>query len=1744
MSELNKLKLKRGTIKGQLKRVRNYIESVDQNNLTNLVLGQLRIRLDRAEPLLSQFEDVQCDIDILSSESQKQGENLLELEDTERDDFEKQYFDLISYLKLLLNRDDEQSSKSSSKGSRHSVIRVDGGLAPTHQPARQAIKLPDLKLPTFNGSYEKWLEFRDAFQAIVHNNLVLSGVEKFYYLKSYLENEPFQTIANLQVTNDNYAVAWALLSDRYENKKLIVHNYVKTLFECPNILKESHADLRKLYDLFNKNLRSLQSLGQDTDSWDILIVYLLTSKFDVVTRREWESYPIKSGELPKLRDVNAFLKSKCELLEKLETTKKDSYLKPDGKGKQIKSYHALPTVGKFSCYYCKKNHAIYRCFAFKNLSVKARIAAVNKLKLCTNCFNPDHLKNCPNTSYCRICGEKHNSLLHLDEMTVENHHRRPPSDLEVGGSNFPPLKTSTAGHAWNNSSTLSVLATANIKVCDDEGVVYVVRALLDPGSQSNFISEGLVDKLGLQKYTVKFQIMGVGENVSTTANSKVNVKIMSNINDYSEVISCLVIPKITQGVPTVSFDISDWNIPQNLRLADENFNIQKDIDILLGVDVFYRTLLMKQIRIRGMPTLQKTRFGWILGGYFDSSSNISNTQVTACLSLDQTIDEKLTRFWELEECSNEQPVLSNSEQLCEEHFLQNYSRDSDGRFVVKFPFKDNIASLGQSKSIALKRLMLLERRLIKNDSLKKDYVEFLEEYKDLGHMTKIEGFSVDVIDTKPCYYLPHHPVIKESSLTTKVRVVFDASAKSDTGLSLNDVQHAGPTIQRDLLSIVLRFRIYPYVLNADISKMYRQILIDPNERCFQRILWKSPDDPRAEIECYELNTVTYGCASSPFLAVRSLKQLALDFQAEYPEASEAILNCFYLDDLLTGAFSSSKLLQIQREISFILASGGFQLRKWLSNKPNLLNQFQVHNNLSSSILHLGEDDQNKTLGVFWNAFSDTIHYSINHFKFEGEISKRTVLSVISQIFDPLGLLGPIVVVAKLFMQLLWQEHLAWDEQLPSYLHNKWLEFCKNLQFLNQVSIPRHVLSNKWEIVHIHGFADASERAYGGCVYIVGLTNSGEHNSSSLLLSKSRVAPIKKISLPRLELCAAVLTCKLVEKVKESLKINFHRVLYWTDSTITLCWIKGCPSRWKTFVANRVTEIQNMSRQCDWFHVKSEENPADCLSRGIPAESLLHFNLWWNGPTRLFFNYDFDSHCVREVPQDLPEQRVISHSTCVQEIPDFEFSKYSSLVNLQRILAYCLRFIQRLKNNNVPVGPLTTAELNDALNKLVKMSQIQSFTKDYYLLNFKRSLSNSSSLLCLKPYCDETGLIRVGGRIQNADVPEEQKHPALLHNKHYLTKLIMNHIHVKLLHCGPQQLLYATRERFWPISGRRIARTILKGCVHCFKSNPTSVSYSMGNLPNYRVSGYQPVFTNTGVDYAGPLSIRDKKCRNPRILKGYICIFVCMNTKCVHLEVVSDLTSQAFLAVLKRFVARRGKPLHIYSDNGTNFVGANSILQKFFRSNFDKVVTELSAEGISWHFMPPRAPNFGGLWEAGVKSIKFHLKRVVGDASLTYEDLSTVLIQIEGVINSRPLTPLSSDPQDMTPLSPAHFLIGKSLIFVPEQDYTRVAENRLRKFQHLQQMVQHFWKRWNKEYISELQLRVKWKKDFSNLLKVGSLVIIKEDNVPVCKWKIGRVIELHNGSDNVTRVVSVQCSDHSVCKRAVTKLCVLPIEEKC
>ncbi|CAK1589478.1 unnamed protein product [Parnassius mnemosyne] len=363
------------------------------------------------------------------------------------------------------------------------------------------------------------------------------------------------------------------------------------------------------------------------------------------------------------------------------------------------------------------------------------------------------------------------------------------------------------------------------------------------------------------------------------------------------------------------------------------------------------------------------------------------------------------------------------------------------------------------------------------------------------------------------------------------------------------------------------------------------------------------------------------------------------------------------------------------------------------------------------------------------------------------------------------------------------------------------------------------------------------------------------------------------------------------------------------------------------------------------------------------------------------------------------------------------------------------------------------------------------------------------------------------------------------------------MHVKLLHAGPRLLLASIREMYWPIGGLKLAKCCYRQCYLCGRYKGRVINPLMGNLPQGRVTPGGFPFESVGVDYAGPIMSASRQGRGCKLTKVYILIFVCFATKAVHVELTGDLTSNNYLSALRRFISRRGKPKHIYSDNGTSFVGAYNEIGRFIKDNCNSLSENLAQENINFHFIPPQAPHFGGLWEAGVKSIKYHLRRILGNCNLTYEELNTVLVQIEGVLNSRPLTPLSTDPDDLLPLTPGHFLIGRPITSLPSQNYEEVPSSRLSRYQRIQQLRQHFSRRWSKEYLSELQQRSKWRSN-ADTLGTGDLVVLKEDNLPPLKWRLGRITAFHPGADGINRVADIRTAT-GIVRRPFCKICPLP-----
>ncbi|XP_068896106.1 uncharacterized protein [Tenebrio molitor] len=1237
------------------------------------------------DDLYKEFREVQYQIELIDNTAS---------ETNDRETFEDSYFDTKSMMQSV----------------------IDSHVQDTSQEVN--VNLPQLNLPQFSGSYSEWTSFHDTFNSLIHENKGLNDIRRFHYLKGVLKGEALKCIESLKISGANYAIAWDTLKKRYKNTRLIVQEHVQAILNAPPLNKTIYSGLRQLLDTVISNLEALKVLNINTNSWDPLIVPIITQKLDFPTKREWEAK--LNSEIPKLADLQDFLNNKCNLLESLNS---------------------------------------------------------------------------------------------------------------------------------------------------------------DVGSQLNFISSTLCKLLNVPLRHTKLAVSGIN-NTGNTISHSADIKFKSRFSKFSKKQQFFVVDKVTENLPAQTFSSKTLNLPQSLQLADPHFNVSGPIDMLMGAQLFWQILNKGQISLgHNKPVLQQTHLGWIIGGALNISpeQNSLNHLVTNCHIGADILHKQVERFFQIEDFGNKRN-LSSEEILCEEHFRQNYRRDLDGRFMVQLPFKNDTTPLGNSLQTATKRFIALETKLQRDPALRNSYSDFIHEYLALDHMERVPGSQ---IETYKCYYMPHHAVIKEHSISTKTRVVFDASAKTTNGISLNDQLMIGPTLQEDLFSILTRFRTYQYVLSSDIAKMFRQILMQESHRDYQRILWR--DDQSKPLEMYRLKTVTYGTACAPFLAVRSLQQLAHENIQKYPLASKIILRDFYMDDLLTGTNSLNEAIQIRDEITSILKGGGFQLCKWASNCAELLPKSTDSSEISKFItLDLQADT--KTLGLLWNCATDKLKYNISDFS-TNPVTKRGILSIIAQIYDLIGLISPIVVRAKIILQNLWSLNLDWDDQVPPSIENLWSQFLTDLRHLPNLQIPRKVIiSSPAVVIELHGFCDASIQAYGACVYIRSID---QHNNINvhLLCAKSRVAPLKPISLPRLELCGALLLTRLVARISKTLNLNLQKQYYWTDSSIVLAWISANANSWQTFVANRISEIQDTTTRADWNHVRSKDNPADIVSRGMSPKELMNSDLWWHGPAWLRTPSENWPKSYPDQTQSVPEKRKIT-LVATTATPEFEtLTKFSSFSKLQRVIALCLRFIHNChhKTNKVS-GFLTCDELNKARVAILKIIQRQHFNTELTDLKNNKTIREDSKLIALSPFLSKEGLIRVGGRLTHAPINFNQKFPIVLPANHYITELIVRQEHERQLHAGPQATLCSIRQVYWPISGRNTVRKIIHRCVKCFKANPKGLTQKMGDLPVDRLQPARP-FIKTGIDYAGPIYLKTGNSRSKQRVKAYIALFICFTTKAIHIELL-------------------------------------------------------------------------------------------------------------------------------------------------------------------------------------------------------------------------------------------------------------------
>ncbi|KAI5747455.1 hypothetical protein M8J77_014784 [Diaphorina citri] len=1644
------------------------------------------------------------------------------------------------------------------------VINVDSGSS----SGTQHIKLQRLELPSFNGTLADWPLFFSLFKVNVHD-MDIPKSHKLQHLLSHLTGRAQLICAGITPTEDNYDVIWNLLVAKYEDKRCLATNYLDLIFNFKSNKTESGKHLGLFSDQVGAAVAALKAL-EIPNLEDFILFYIGNSKLDDQSRRLFEN-SLGPQEIPSFDKLLQFTQNQSKILSRINPgpsgAKAD--FKPIGSGCSYSSHQGgkggsssaygnkSPVssstskfshsffVGNNSCILCEEEHPLFRCSKFLKFSPQDRYVFVKQHALCVNCLGGNHrVLDCPSKHVCTKCRLKHHSLLHFTHNKsvnfVPNHITNGSNESAVqSAQDNEPAKVSLCSQTadCDIGRTTVLLSTVKINIFDVNGVPRQMRFLLDNGSMCNIIDKAALEIIKLPIQQSNTRLTGLG-STSSQVHGQVNFTFASRFDNRAKyTVQALVVDKVVNRLPVHHIDCSKLNYLHNISLSDDEFMVPGPICGVLGSSVFPYVLLGDSISGSiDQPVAVNTKLGHVILGTAPIQCGNGNNSSSVCMFQGSNFDDSLQKFWELENIPPIQNLkMSPDEKACDDIYASEMSRNEAGIYSVPLPFKEDPTQLGDSFFAAKKRFLSLEKKLESSEKLHSDYNKAMSDLIDKGFMQE----CLDQSDTSG-YFIPHHMVEKPDSVSTKLRVVFDASAKTTSGKSLNDLLYSGPKLYSNLFCVLLNFRLFPFALNGDITKMFLQIKVCEKYWKYQKLLWRfSSNEP---LRFYWLMVVVFGIKPSPYLALRTVQQLISDESENFPLASKSILDKLYMDDCVASFLTVNETVLFYREVTEMFKSGGFAFTKWSSNSSQVLEAIPPSDQLAEMVSWDKDNLMLKVLGMHWSATSDEFLFKINqHF---GPCTKRGMLSYILSIYDPLGLIAPVVLFVKLLIKELWLLHIDWDSAPPSHMVDLWKTFIEQLSSLQGLRFPRHIHVGVGCTFQLIGFSDASQQAYGAMVFSRVLLPTGEIKIE-LICAKSKVAPVKIESIPRLELCGLLLLSELMKVVLDtySNRYSIDKIYYFTDSTVALCWAHSSPHLYHVFVANRISKIQQNIDVSNLFHVNGTDNPADGLSRGLLPEQLVSSSLYLSGPLWLYEEektWPIRSH-EDFTHKDIPE---VKKSTVVLvTVKNQEnlflnmFSRCSSWSKLLNIMVFILRFLKLVPINRI----ITANDLNSAEEYVIKVLQNSFFSDD--IEKIKKNLICSPSLRKLCPFLDGNGILRVGGRISNSNLSYSQQHPVLLPAKQHTVALIADYLHIKNFHTGPHLLLTLLRQKYWVIGARNLVRKRFQSCNTCFRFSPKMTYPKMGDLPSARVLESKP-FLNTACDYLGPISITLSHRRGQRSQKAYICLFICLATKALHLEVASDLSTPTFLNAFKRFLSRRGPVKTMLSDNGTNFVGARNHLDEVYdllesKEYKDRFTRELAEHRITWNFNPPASPHFGGIFESNVKSFKTHFNKVIGNQLLSYEELSTLATQIESLLNSRPLCKLTSEPEDCDVLTPNHFLKLTPLGCIPAIDVSEQNTNRLSRFQLIDHMMQSFWKRWSSEYLTQLQVREKWHSSSSSV-KPGMVVIIRQENMAPLNWPTGVVTKVFPGKDGVVRVALVK-TPRGEFKRAVCNLCPLPTQ---
>lgn len=1711
---------------------------------------------DFQDSLQNQFTDGVCDslsttITAITEKAtllQKLDSDLLEkTEDSKIEDFIVESDD---YLQKI------NTEKAQLEGALQRIISQHKPPTQSHSTSQPShshkgpVHLPKLSLPTFSGDVLQWQAFIDGFDAAIGKNTGLDDVLKFQYLRSQLSGEASQVIAGLPLTSPNYHHAITLLKDRFGQNHNVVKAYMKALWDIKPPKHNDITSLKIFYDTLEAYVRGLASLGKSEDTYGDLLVPVLLEKLSPETRIQLVRDHDGRAEWT-LKDLRQAISREITTLQVGITQTPHTPSAPSISSTAAFIAGIQPAQkpdtqsSPKSCVYCKEEHNSNQCSKVTDLNERLQI--VKRDNRCYNCLGTHKKAACRSKFTCRKCHKRHHTSLCGSDLAKPKQNEPNTQDKcnnpsqqknEKKSSLLTPVAQPVHASSMTASSTV-LLKTAITQVSAADRTVSAT-IMFDEGATRSFLTQELASALQLTPTSNEGISLSTFGDTTTKSKSLNKVTLTLHTKAGPASISALVVPRIS--VPMKNLITTEvQNLPHIIGLdlahpvtGDSSFDIQ----VLIGADYYWQFVGDTIIRGPG-PTAVASSFGYLLSGplygtatYADNNVPIFHVNTTSNVAHD------VQAYWDLETIGiRDDPTDNRYPDLSVNDYCADYIDLNDGQYVAKLPWKHNHPLLPTNFYVCNKRTRAMVRKLDLEQRL--IYDQIIQEQLDKDFIAMVPDD-----DTSQGHYIPHHAVKKDSP-TTPFRIVYDCSFKTRNNPSLNDCLESGPCLLNDLTSILLRFRTHTYGLTADIEKAFLQIRLHETDQDYTKFLWLSdPKDPDSTFTVYKFKAILFGATCSPFILNATI---TAHLELNNSSTAKDMKTNIYVDNLLTGASDETSVTQYYHSANKLMESAGFNLRQWSTNSPQL--QEIVHAQTKAN-----KDPDVNVLGMLWDTDKDVLEYrhEVHISQPDNMLTARNIVSQTGKVFDPLGYLSPVMVKAKVFIQgIAGHKHLDWDSPVPENLVPQWSDIQHEMDRTRDIKIPRQFVPMTESHYELHTFSDASPQAYGAAVYI----RCGDN--ATLAMAKTRVKPLKKdISLPRMELLGVHIATLLTQHVHNAISstVPISKCVLWTDSQICIHWVTG-DKKLPTFIHNRVTKIrQFLGATNDIMYCPTRDNPADLLTRGVTVKQLAKSDLWWHGPDWLgtgnWPSCELNNcalHTLTEHELD-PITPVNVNKTDTVPTDSMEnvisLDRYSKYTKLLRITALVKRFITNLRSSHDHRvrGPITAAEIQQAELAWIKDIQTRHFHSELKSLQEAKKLGSLSRQLRL--FIDTDNLLRVGGRLHNAPLDYAEKFPVLLPTRHKLTELLIKDVHHRVAHGGLNSTVTQIRRRFWIPKIRVVVKTALRNCVVCRKviSKPYSPPIPAPLQAN-RLLHAQP-FTVTGIDFTGALYVKGEHGVETKV---YVCLFTCAVTRAVHLELVRDMTTRTFLNAFRRFVSRRSLPTVIISDNATTYLAAADELRELMNS--EEVANYLANHRIQWITIVKRASWYGGFYERLIGLTKTALKKVLGRAFVTYDELETVLCEVEAAINERPLTYVPTDCEDFPPLTPSQLVNGHSVTLLPhvsseeyEDPSYNVNHTELNeRASYISKLHDHFWQKWTHDYLAALreQDNISGKGSLSNSVHVGDIVLVHHDSKPRLHWQLARVTKLVQGNDGLVRSVEIRTSN-GVTNRPISKLYPLEI----